>query len=73
MGRDSVVGIAVATDWAVRWSNPGVGGEIFCTRPYQRGGKPILLFDGYRDFPEVKAAAAWPYPHLYLAPRLKKE
>jgi hypothetical protein len=50
-----------------------MGGEIFCTRPYQRGGKPVLLFDGYRDFREVKAAVAWPYPHLYLAPRLKKE
>jgi hypothetical protein len=72
MGRDSVVAIAIATDWAVRWSNPGVGVEIFCTCSYQRGGKPILLFNGYRDFPEVKAAGAWPYSNFYLAPRLKK-
>jgi len=39
-----------------------VGGEIFYTRPYERGGKPNLLFKGYRDFPEVKAAGAGPTP-----------
>jgi hypothetical protein len=29
--RDSVVGVSIATDWAIRGSNHG-GGEIFSTR-----------------------------------------
>jgi hypothetical protein len=43
-------------------SNPG-GGEIFRTRPDRRWGPPSLLYNGYRVFPEGKAAGAWCWPH----------
>jgi hypothetical protein len=46
-GRDSSVGIAIATGWTVRGSNPG-GGEIFRSRPHRLWGPPSLLYNGYR-------------------------
>jgi hypothetical protein len=52
-GRDSSVGIAMATGWTVRGSNTGRG-EIFRTRPDWPWGSPSLLYSGYRVFPGVK-------------------
>jgi len=37
-----------------------VGDEIFRTRPDRPWGPPSLLYSGYRLFPGVKAAGAWP-------------
>ena len=36
--------------WTVRGSNPGGGGEIFCTSPDRPWGPPSLLHNGYRVF-----------------------
>jgi hypothetical protein len=44
--------------WTVRGSNPD-GGEILRTRPDRPWNPPNLLHNGYRVFPEVKAAGAW--------------
>jgi len=52
LGRDSSVG------WTIRGSNPG-GGEIFRTCPGRPWGPPSFLYNGYRVFPEDKAAGAW--------------
>ena len=41
----------LATGWAVRGSNPGVG-EIFRTRPDRPWGPHSLLYNGYWVFPE---------------------
>jgi hypothetical protein len=38
--------------------NPGRG-EIYRTRPDRPWGPHSLLYNGYRDFPEGKAAGAW--------------
>jgi hypothetical protein len=51
----------LTTDWTVWGSNPG-GGEIFRTRPDRPWGPPSLLYNGYRLFPEGKAAEAWRWP-----------
>ena len=48
----------LVTGWTVRGSNP-VGGEIFRTRPDRPWGPPSLLYNGYRVFPEGKAAGEW--------------
>jgi hypothetical protein len=48
----------LATGWTVRGSNAG-GGEIFRTRPDRPWGLPNLLDNGYRVFPEGKAAGPW--------------
>ena len=58
IGRDSAVGIALATGWTVRGSNPGEG-EIFCTHPARPWSPPNLLYNGYRVFPGGKAVGAW--------------
>ena len=61
MGRDSSVGIATR----YRLDGPGIesrwggGGEIFRIRPDRPWGPPSLLYNGYRVFPEGKAAGAW--------------
>ena len=52
----SSVGIALATGWMVRESNPG-GGVIFRTCPDRPWGPPSLLYKGYRVFPGGKE---WP-------------
>jgi hypothetical protein len=75
VGRDSSVGTATCYGLAVpgiqSWWGGG-GGGISRTRPDRRWCPPILLYNGYRVFPGVKAAGAWPHaPHL--APKLKKE
>jgi hypothetical protein len=44
--------------WAVRGSNP-CEGEIFCTRPNQPWGPPILLHSGYQVITGGKAVGAW--------------
>ena len=49
----SSVGIATATGWTVRGSNPD-GGEIFLTCPDRPWSPPSLLYDGYRIFPGGK-------------------
>jgi hypothetical protein len=41
----------LATGWTVRWSNPN-GGKIFRTCPDRTWGPPILLYNGYRVFPD---------------------
>ena len=61
--RDSSVGIAIRYGM----DDPGIesrwgGGEIFSTRPDPPWGPPSLLYNGYRLFPEVKAAGAWCWP-----------
>ena len=66
MGRDSSVGIGLATGWIVWRSNPG-GGEIFHTRPDRPWAPPSLLYNGYRVFPGDKAARGvvlTTHPHL---------
>jgi hypothetical protein len=50
----------LATGWAVRGSNLGVG-EIFRTCPDRPWGPPSLLYNEYRVFPGAKAAGAWQY------------
>ena len=57
-GRDSSVGIATRY-WL---DGPGIDsrwGDIFRTRPDRPWGPPRLLQNGYRVFPEGKAAGAW--------------
>jgi len=49
--------LRLATGWAVRGSNPS-GGEIFRTLPDRPWGPLSLLYNGYRVFPEGKAAGA---------------
>jgi len=44
--------------WTVRGSNPD-GGKIFRTCPERTWGPSSLLYNGYRVFPEGKAAEAW--------------
>ena len=39
-----------------------VGGEIFRTCTNRPWGPPSLVYDGYRVFPEGKAAGAWRWP-----------
>jgi len=39
----------LASDWTVRWSNPG-GGEIFHTRPERPWEQPSLLHKGHIFF-----------------------
>jgi len=63
MGQDSSVGIATATGWTVRGTNPG-GSEIFLTRPDLPWVPPSLLYDGYRVFPGGKATGAWRSPPI---------
>jgi len=54
--RISLLQLHLATDWAVRGSNPGRG-EIIRTRPDMPWDPPALLYNGYRvPFPGVK----WP-------------
>jgi hypothetical protein len=70
--RDSVVGIATrygleAPGIESRW------GEIFRTYPDRLRGPPILLYNGYRVFPGVKAAGAWCWPHSPSSAEDKKE
>jgi len=38
--------------------------EIFRTRPGRPWGPPSPLYNGYRVFPEDKAARAWRWPHI---------
>jgi len=54
-----------------RESNSG-GGEIFRIRTDRPWWLPNLLYNGYRVFPEGKAAVAGLWPPPPLAPRLKK-
>jgi hypothetical protein len=59
-GWDTSVGMATryGLDGAgieFRWG----GGEIFRIRPHRAWGPPSLLQNGYRVFPEGKAAEAW--------------
>ena len=57
-GRDSSVGIA--TRYGL--NGPGIesgGGEIFRILQNRPWGPPSLLYNEYRVFPGVKAAAAW--------------
>ena len=54
-----------------RESNSG-GGEIFRIRTDRPWWLPNLLYNGYRVFPERKAAVAGLWPPPPLAPRLKK-
>jgi len=51
----------MATGWTVWGIDPG-GGEIFSTRPDPPWVPPSLLYNGYRVFPEGKAAGAWRWP-----------
>jgi len=51
----------LATGWTVRVSNPG-GGDIFRTHPDRPWGPHSLLYNGYRVFPDGKAAEAWGWP-----------
>jgi len=62
MGRDSSVGItthyeldgpAIESRWELRF---------FHTRPNRPWSPPSLLYNGYRFFPEGKAAGAWLWP-----------
>ena len=52
MSRDSSVG--KATRYGL--NGPGIESRWGPDRP---GGPPSLLYSGYRDFPEAKAARAW--------------
>jgi hypothetical protein len=54
-GWDSSIGIA--TRYGL--DRIPVGGEIFRTRPGRPWSPPSLLYNGYRLFPERKAAGAW--------------
>ena len=69
--RDSVVGIALATSWMDRGSNPGEG-EIFCTCPDRPWVPPSLLYNGYRVFPGGKAAGAWRLPPTLSSAEVKE-
>ena len=51
--------LRLATDWTVRGSNPGGGGEIFRNRPDRPWGPISLLYNGYRVFHGGKAAGEW--------------
>ena len=53
LGRDRVVGIATRYGLDSPGSNI-FGNEIFHTRPVQTWCPPILLYNGYRDFPGCK-------------------
>jgi hypothetical protein len=56
-GREIFCCTAVqSTDYAL--DGPG-GGKIFRTRPDRSWGTPSLLYNGYRGFPEGKAAGTW--------------
>jgi hypothetical protein len=44
----------LATDWTVRASNPGLGGEIFRNRPDRPWGAPSLLYNRCKVFSGVK-------------------
>jgi hypothetical protein len=57
MGQDSSVGIAAR----YRLDGPRIESwwGIFRTRPDRTYSPPSLLYDGYRVFPEGKAAEAW--------------
>ena len=57
----------LATGWTVRGSNPG-GGEIFRTFPDRPWGPPSLPYNGYRVFPEGKAAGAWRWQPTQSSP-----
>jgi len=70
VGRDSSVGIALATGWAVRGSNPG-GVEIFRTCPNRPWGPLSLLYNGYRVFSGGKAGGAWPWPPTPFSTEVK--
>ena len=56
--RESGPGSAVGITTALRAGRSGnripVGGEIFCTCPYQPWGPPSLLYNGCRVFPRGK-------------------
>jgi len=54
MGRIAQSVCRLATGWTVRGSNPGGGGEIFCTCPDRPWGPSSLLYKGYRVFPGGK-------------------
>ena len=70
--RDSSVGIATATGWTVRGSNPGRG-EIFRTCPDRPWDPPSLLYNGYRVFPGVKSGRGERLtPHHLLVPWSRK-
>jgi hypothetical protein len=72
VGRDSSVGIAIATAWTVWGMNPG-GGEIFGTRTNRSWGPPSLLCNGYWvSFPGVKGARRG-FDHPPHLSRIKKE
>jgi hypothetical protein len=73
-GRDSSVGIAIATGWTVRVPNPGGRGEIFRTCPDRPWGPPNLLYNGYLfSFLEVKRSGHGVDQPPRLSPRLKKK
>ena len=58
VGQDSAV--AIATRY--RLGGPGIEtqwGRYIRTHPDRPWDPPILLYNGYRIFPEVKAAGAW--------------
>jgi hypothetical protein len=57
-GPGSSVGIATGYGLDSPGPNPGRG-EIFRTRPDRPWDPPSLLYNGYRVFPEGKAAGAW--------------
>ena len=49
-----------------------VGGEIFCTRPDGSWRQSSLLYNGYRLFPEGKAAGAWRRPPTPSGAKVKE-
>ena len=60
--RISLLQLHLATDWAVRGSNPGRG-EIIRTRPELPWGPPALPYNGYRvSFPGVRGPVRGPSP-----------
>ena len=71
-GPGSSVGIA--TGYGL--NGPGIesrwGGEIFRTRPDRPWGPPSLLYNGYRVFPEGKAAGAWRWPSTPSSAEVKE-
>ena len=59
VGRDSSVGTATRYGLDCRGDRIPVGGEIFRARPDRIWGPPILLCNGYRVIPGIKATGAW--------------
>jgi hypothetical protein len=57
--------------WTVRGSNAG-GGEIFRTCPDGPWGQPSHLYNGYRVFPDGKAAGAWCWLHTPSSAEVKE-